>query len=331
MASTGATGDAAPAAALSGTVKRRRGRARSRALPSAADQQRIEAFLDMQWQERGLSSATLAAYRSDLEGLAAYLNAHGLHLEQAERVALLDYLAVRVGEGARPRTTARLVSSMRRFYRYLLRYRLREDDPSAQIEPPRLGQLLPGGLTEEQIEALLLAPNTEEPLGVRDRCLLELLYATGLRVSELVQLTVAGINTRQGVVRIVGKGSRERLVPLGDEALVWVARYLRKARPVLLGEAAGSEWLLVTYRGGGMTRQACWYRIKHYAVIAGIDPTISPHTLRHAFATHLLNHGADLRAVQMLLGHSDLSTTQIYTHVARHRLQLLHAEHHPRG
>lgn len=308
----------------------RRGRPRSRPAPGPSDQARIEAFLDALWSEQGLSEATLAAYRSDLEGFAAYLAPQGEGLHAAGREAVLGYLAERVAAGARPRTTARLVASLRRFYRRLVQEGVRDDDPSAEVEAPRLGQPLPGALTERQVEALLEAPDTDGPLGLRDRCLLEVLYATGLRVSELVGLTMGEVSTRQGVVRVVGKGGRERLVPLGEEAVDWVVRYLQAGRPTLLGSRRG-EALFVTRRGEGLTRQAFWHRVKRYAAEAGIDPSISPHTLRHSFATHLLNHGADLRAVQMLLGHADLSATQIYTHVARHRLQRLYAEHHPRG
>ncbi|MFW6278245.1 MAG: site-specific tyrosine recombinase XerD [Halorhodospira sp.] len=309
----------------------RRGRSRTRPAPAAVDADRIEGFLDALWAEQGLAEATLAAYRSDLEGFAAYLvRQQAGDLARASREAVLGHLAERVAAGARPRTTARLLSSLRRFYRRQVQAGVREDDPTAEVTSPRLGQPLPGVLTERQVEALLGAPDTTEPLGLRDRCLLEVLYATGLRVSELVGLSVDALNTRQGVVRVAGKGGRERLVPLGEEALDWVVRYLREGRPALLGQRR-SEALFVTRRGEGLTRQAFWYRIKRYAPVAGIDPSISPHTLRHAFATHLLNHGADLRAVQMLLGHADLSTTQIYTHVARQRLQQLHAEHHPRG
>ncbi|MFP4648383.1 MAG: site-specific tyrosine recombinase XerD [Halorhodospira sp.] len=309
----------------------RRGRSRTRPAPSAVDADRIEGFLDALWAEQGVAEATLAAYRSDLEGFAAYLvRQQAGDLARASREAVLGYLAERVAAGAQPRTTARLLSSLRRFYRRQVQAGMREDDPTAEVISPRLGQPLPGVLTERQVEALLGAPDTTEPLGLRDRCLLEVLYATGLRVSELVGLSVDALNTRQGVVRVAGKGGRERLVPLGEEALDWVVRYLREGRPALLGQRR-SEALFVTRRGEGLTRQAFWYRVKRYAPVAGIDPSISPHTLRHAFATHLLNHGADLRAVQMLLGHADLSTTQIYTHVARQRLQQLHAEHHPRG
>ena len=308
----------------------RRGRPRGRPLPNDEDGEQIERFLDALWGEQGLSESTLAAYRSDLEGVAVFLNSRGVGLRDASRANLFGILAERVSQGAKPRTTARLVSSLRRFYRWLIRQGVRDDDPSADIEPPRLGQQLPGALTEEQVEKLLAAPDTADPLGVRDRCLLEVLYATGLRVSELVTLAVDSVNTRQGLVRVLGKGNKERLVPLGEDALMWLQVYFRQARPALIGSQA-AEKVFVTKRGEGLTRQAFWYRIKHYTRCAGIEQKISPHTLRHSFATHLLNHGADLRAVQMLLGHADLSTTQIYTHVARHRLQQLHSEHHPRG
>ncbi len=310
--------------------RERRGRPRVRPLPAEADAERIEAFVTALWAEYGLSETTLDAYRSDLEGFAAYLAEQGRALDQAGRADVLAYLAARVDGGARPRTTARLVSSLRRFYRRLVQDGARDDDPTADVEPPRLGRPLPGALTEQQVEALLAAPDTQDVVGLRDRCLLEVLYATGLRVSELVALSMDAVSTQQGVVRVVGKGGRERLVPLGEEAVDWLQRYLREARPELLGHRL-AEALFVTRRGGGLTRQAFWYRVKRYASEAGIDPSISPHTLRHSFATHLLNNGADLRAVQMLLGHADLSTTQIYTHIARYRLQQLHAAHHPRG
>ena len=297
---------------------------------SPADQARIEGFLDAVWMEHGLSEHTLAAYRSDLAGAARHVAAAGSSLERAARAELFGYLAVRVEGGARPRTTARLVSSLRRFYRWLHREGLREDDPTADLTAPRLGRPLPAALTEADVEALLAVPDVTDPVGLRDRSMLEVLYATGLRVSELVGLTMDSVNRRQGVVRVVGKGGRERLVPMGEEAAEWLGRYLGEGRPDLLGQRP-AEAVFVTRRGEGLTRQAFWYRIKRYAEAAAITKPLSPHTLRHSFATHLLNHGADLRVVQMLLGHSDLSTTQIYTHVARHRLRELHAEHHPRG
>jgi len=299
------------------------------ALPEA-ELQRIEAFIDGLWMERGLSAHTLSAYRADLVGLARWLAERGSSLLAARRDLLLGYLAARVQGGAKPRSTARLLSTLRRFYRYQVREGRLQEDPSARLESPKLGRPLPGALSEAEVEALLAAPTVEDPLGLRDRAMLELLYATGLRVSELVELSMDQLNQRQGVVRVFGKGSKERLVPLGEEASDWLDRYLAESRPALLNGQQAPH-LFVTQRGEGMTRQAFWYRVKHYARLAGIAREPSPHTLRHSFATHLLNHGADLRVVQLLLGHSDLSTTQIYTHVARQRLQELHAKHHPRG
>ncbi len=291
----------------------------------------IELFQDNLWVERGVSDNTLSAYSSDLRGLAEMLAATSARrLQDAQRSDLLAYLAARVKGGAQPRTTARLLSSVRRFYRYLLREGRIEEDPSALIEAPKLGRSLPKSLTESDVESLLAVPKVGDALGLRDRAMLELLYACGLRVSELVGLTQAEVSLTQGVVRIFGKGGKERLVPMGEESIEWLERYLRQARAELLG-VHRSEALFVTRRGDLMTRQAFWYLIKRYALEAGIHKPISPHTLRHAFATHLLNHGADLRVLQMLLGHSDLSTTQIYTHVARERLKSMHAQHHPRG
>ncbi len=296
----------------------------------AHDEQCIETFLDALWMERGLSDLTLAAYRADLAGFARWLAARRSSLLQADRAQVLGYLADRAQAGARPRSTARLLSALRRFYRYQVREGRLQEDPTALVDSPKLGRPLPGALSEAEVEALLAAPDVDTTLGLRDRTMLEVLYAAGLRVSELVGLTLDQLNTRQGVVRTLGKGGKERLVPVGEEALAWLERYLRQARPALLGTRA-SEAVFVTQRGEAMTRQAFWYRIKHYAQQAGIARPLSPHTLRHSFATHLLNHGADLRVVQLLLGHSDLSTTQIYTHVARQRLRELHSKHHPRG
>ncbi len=296
-----------------------------------AELAQIETFLDELWMERGLSAHTLAAYRADLEGFARWLQAADqATLLAARRDRILEYLGDRVRRGARPRTTARLLSTLRRFYRWQLRAGRLSEDPTAQVESPRLGRPLPGALSEKDVEALLAAPDPSDPLGLRDRAMLELLYATGLRVSELVGLELAAVNPRQGVVRVLGKGDKERLVPLGEEALDWLAQYLTRGRLALLGGQV-SAYVFVSRRGEPLTRQAFWYRIKHYARLAGIGKPLSPHTLRHCFATHLLNHGADLRVVQMLLGHSDLSTTQIYTHVASQRLKDLHAKHHPRG
>ncbi len=290
----------------------------------------ITLFLDTLWVERGVSDHTLKAYGSDLQGLAVSLNEQGQDLRTAKRENLLDYLAQRVQQGVSPRTTARLLSSMRRFYQYLLREARIKQDPTAQIDAPKLGRPLPKSLTEEDVEALLDAPDIDTALGLRDRSMLELIYASGLRVSELVGLKLSDVSMTQGVVRVFGKGDKERLVPMGEECLDWLQAYKTEARAGLLSGKV-SDAVFVTRRGDAMTRQAFWYLIKRYALQAGINNSLSPHTMRHAFATHLLNHGADLRVLQMLLGHSDLSTTQIYTHVARERLKSLHAKHHPRG
>ncbi len=290
----------------------------------------IERFADNLWLESGLSDNTLAAYRSDLRGFGEWLLQRDTALAAADRVQILQYLTSRVQAGAEPRTTARLLSSLRRFYRYLVRENVVDSDPTALVDAPKLGRRLPKALTEEQVDRLLAAPDTKRPLGQRDRAMLETLYATGLRVSELVNLTVPQVNLNAGVTKVFGKGNKERLVPLGDEAVRWLERFLSDGRRHILRRHA-TDALFPTARGGAMTRQAFWYNIKRYAVSVGIIQPLSPHTLRHAFATHLLNHGADLRTVQMLLGHADLSTTQIYTHIARERLKSLHAEHHPRG
>ena len=290
----------------------------------------IGRFLDAVWMERGLSSNTLAAYRADLVALGRWLAVHNIDLTKTGRADLLAFIAARVDAGARPRSTARQLSSFRRFFRYLMREGVVRDDPTAQIAMPRIGRSLPKSLTEPEVEALLSAPVVTDPLGSRDRAMLEVLYATGLRVSELVSLRVAQVNMNQGVVRVLGKGNRERLIPLGEEAVRWLKSFLDGPRGEILLDRS-TDSLFPTRRGERMTRQAFWHIIKRYARKAGVDRELSPHTLRHAFATHLLNHGADLRVVQMLLGHSDLSTTQIYTHVARERLKEVHSQHHPRG
>jgi integrase/recombinase XerD len=290
----------------------------------------IDQFLDALWLEKGLSQNSRDAYRSDLALFNGWLQERGIALEAAGREVLLDHLAWRVEQGYKARSTARLLSGARGFYRYLLREKLIGSDPTLQIDMPQLGKPLPKSLSEADVEALLQAPDLSEPIGQRDRAMLEVLYACGLRVTELISLTLDQVNLRQGVLRVVGKGNKERLVPMGEEAVVWVERYLRDGRHELLG-GRPSDVVFPSQRGEQMTRQTFWHRIKHQAQVAGIAKSLSPHTLRHAFATHLLNHGADLRVVQMLLGHSDLSTTQIYTHVARARLQDLHAKHHPRG
>ena len=288
----------------------------------------IDRFLDALWMERGVSDNTLAAYRSDLHKYALWLDKNKYEMTVAQENHLRNYLSSMKGRTAR--TMARHLSSLRGLYGYLVREGIMKHDPSARIEAPKLGRQLPKFLTEAEVEALLNAPDTMNPLGLRDRAMLEILYATGLRVSELIGLQLGQINLRQGVVRVLGKGSKERIVPLGEESTEWLNRYLRDARVELL-KGSISDALFPTKRSAVMSRQAFWYLIKRYAVVAGINKTIPPHILRHAFATHLLNHGADLRVVQMLLGHSDISTTQIYTYVAQERLKNLHAVHHPRG
>lgn len=297
--------------------------------PSDDDLRAIGRYLDSLWLERGLAAHTLEAYRTDLHLLAGWLVGRG-GLYEVSRGDLLEHLAWRINAGYQARSTARLLSCLRGFYRHALREGLIREDPTLDIAMPQLGRPLPESLSEADVEALLAAPDIADSLGLRDRCMLEVLYACGLRVSELVGLRLDQLNMRQGVLRIVGKGSKERLVPLGEEALVWIERYCEEARPPLL-KGRPSDVLFPSQQARQMTRQTFWHRIKLHAQQAGIRSPLSPHTLRHAFATHLLNHGADLRVVQMLLGHSDLSTTQIYTHVARHRLRELHASHHPRG
>ena len=290
----------------------------------------VSRFLDAVWMERGLSTNTLAAYRADLTALARWLNERQTPIMRTTRADLQDFIAYRVTAGARPRSTARQLSSFRRFFRYLMREGVIREDPTAQIAMPKIGRSLPKSLSEEEVESLLGAPVVSDPLGNRDRTMLEVLYATGLRVSELVNLRHGQVNTTQGVIRILGKGNRERLIPLGEEAMRWLKDFAQGSRSEILLERQ-TDYLFPTRRGDRMTRQAFWHIIKRYSKKAGVEKELSPHTLRHAFATHLLNHGADLRVVQMLLGHSDLSTTQIYTHVARERLKELHSQHHPRG
>jgi len=308
-------------------------RTRTQALPALrdADAAAIEACLDALWAQSGLSRQTLASYRRDLEGVARWRDGHDGGLVAADRAALFDYLGWRSRDGYAPRSNARLLSALRAFFGFLLQRGDRDDDPSALLEPPRLPRSLPKALAESQVEALLAMPDLGTPAGLRDRAMLELMYAAGLRVSELVNLPATGLNLRQGVLRVTGKGSRERLVPLGEEAQHWLQRYLAEARPALAGKRALAP-LFLTAAGEAPSRQQFWQLVKRHAAAAGIDPArISPHGLRHSFATHLLNHGADLRALQMLLGHSSLSTTQIYTLVAKEGLKRLHAQHHPRG
>jgi len=288
----------------------------------------IDQFLDAVWMEQGLSQNTLSAYGSDLRIFAQWLNTRSL--PEADYATLVEFLGCRVKTGISSRSSARLLSCLRSFYGYLIRENLIKIDPTALIESPKLGKPLPISLSEQDVELLLDAPEQSHHLGIRDKTMLEMLYATGLRVSELVNLQFSQVSVRQGLVRITGKGNKERLVPVGEEAIAWLERYLSQARGIILGERH-SDYLFVTRRGGAMTRQAFWHIIKRYAKKAGITKNLSPHTLRHAFATHLLNHGADLRVVQLLLGHADLSSTQIYTHIARERLKDLHSQFHPRG
>jgi integrase/recombinase XerD len=292
----------------------------------------LDEFSDALWLEDGLSRNTLESYRRDLNKFAEWLaKRREGGLLMTTHADIQDFLAYLFqGEKAKATSTSRAISSLKRLFRYLLRQNKISTDPTLQIATPKLPRSLPKSLTEEDVELLLNAPDVETPLGMRDRTMLEVLYASGLRVSELVNLSVAQVSLDMGVTRVMGKGSKERLVPLGEEALDWVKRYLAEARPALLSGKL-SDALFATQRGEAMTRQMFWYLIKKHAKHGGLHKPLSPHTLRHAFATHLLNHGADLRVVQMLLGHSDISTTQIYTHVARERLKKLHAMHHPRG
>ncbi len=304
----------------------------SDAVSDAAHSPLIARFLDTMWLEQGLSENTRAAYHNDLITLSRWLAAqhHSTDLLVTTDTLLRAYLLYRSTMNFSPRSTARSMSTLRRFYGFCLREKLMTEDPTRLLDSPKIGRSLPGTLTENDVEKLLAAPNLHTDLGIRDRAMLEVLYATGLRVSELVNLQFLQVNLRQGVLRVTGKGNKERLVPMGEEAINWLQRYVQEARPALVAGKL-SEALFVTQRQAAMTRQAFWHLLKRYAVLAEIKVALSPHTLRHAFATHLLNHGADLRAVQMLLGHSNISTTQIYTHVAKARLQALHAQHHPRG
>ena len=303
-----------------------------------ADARAIGRFIDAAWAEHGLARQSQDAYRRDLEQLARWRDGAGGGVEGADRGALFRYMAWRDAQGYQPRSNARLRASLRAFYAHLVRAGVRKDDPAALIDPPRLPRPLPKALAESQVEALLAAPDLATPEGLRDRAMLELMYAAGLRVSELVNLPANAVNLRQGVVRVTGKGSKERLVPLGEESQHWLERYLAEARPQLSAgrpvpaDAHGQVPLFLTAQRQAPTRQAWWQALKRHAAVAGVDPrSVTPHGIRHSFATHLLNHGADLRALQLLLGHASLSTTQIYTLVAREHLQRLHARHHPRG
>ena len=295
------------------------------------EQALLDRVMQRLWLEQGLAQHSLNAYETDLRVFAAWLALRQKALLSAHRADILSYLAEKMSEGKQARSLARMLSAARRFYGWLLAQGEIMFDPTLDIPPPSIGRPLPKSLSEDDVVRLITAPPLDTPLGLRDRAMLETLYATGLRVSELIKLNLGQMSLISGVVRVLGKGRKERLVPLGDEAVYWIERYLSEARPVLLEGLGESSDLFVTRRGAGMTRQMFWILLKRYAAQVGLTIALSPHTLRHAFATHLLNHGADLRVVQMLLGHADLSSTQIYTHVARARLKALHQEHHPRG
>jgi len=300
-------------------------------LPELKDSERnlLARFADSQLIERGLSAHTISAYNRDLRTFILSLNEPKSGLLEATRSDVMNCLATKVKDGGSARSAARLLSALRRFYAWGIRENLIDSDPTAQIRSPRVGRPLPKVLTEGEVEALLMAPDVTSDIGLRDRAMLELLYGCGLRVSELIGLTVDQVRLPQGVLRVWGKGNKERLLPLGDLSAEWVKRYLKTARPALIKQR--TDALFLSTRGQAMTRQTFWYRIRAHGVTAGIKIEISPHILRHAFATHLVNNNADLRVVQLLLGHSNLSTTQIYTHVARERLKSLHSTHHPRG
>ncbi|MDH3386451.1 MAG: site-specific tyrosine recombinase XerD [Gammaproteobacteria bacterium] len=295
------------------------------------DDPEIDRFIDSLWSQKGLADLTLRAYQQDLRQFSRWLAERDGKLARADQAVIQQYLAQRFDDGASARSNARLLSTLKQYYRHLIRVGERQDNPTALISAPRIHRSLPQTLGENEIEKLLQAPDPESRFGLRDRCMLELMYSSGLRVSELVGLRVNQVNAKLGLVRLVGKGSKERVVPVGEEALHWLQQYTRDGRPNLQGPGAVSDALFLSSRGTAITRQAFWQNIKKYLLKAGIKTVFSPHSLRHAFATHLLNHGADLRTVQMLLGHSSLSTTQIYTHIAQERLASLHARHHPRG
>ena len=291
----------------------------------------IDLFLNEYWIEKGLSENTVQSYRLDLTALCDWLDKNDLSLETLDAVDLQGFLGERLEKGYKATSTARMLSAMRKLFQYLYREKYRVDDPSAVLSSPKLPSRLPKYLTEQQVSDLLNTPNVEVPLELRDKAMLELLYAAGLRVTELVSLTIENMSVQQGVVRVIGKGNKERIVPMGEEAAYWVRQFMLYGRPVLLN-GQSSDVVFPSQRAQQMTRQTFWHRVKHYAILADIDAdALSPHVLRHAFATHLVNHGADLRVVQMLLGHTDLSTTQIYTHVAKERLKRLHERFHPRG
>jgi len=322
--------------AMSGPIRNRKSWKNGSGAPSEgfpiaqSESELIDRFLDAVWAERGLSKNTLDSYRYDLKLLAVHLQSHKLSLESAGREHILGFLAAQVHQGRSPRSLSRYLSGFRQFYQWQLREGRRTDNPCVLIESPKLGRGLPKALSEGQVTALIESPDTSHPLGLRDRTMLELMYATGLRVSELVSLELGQVNLNQGVVRVLGKGGKERMVPLGEESMSWLQRYLLESRPELMGQHQCAQ-VFVSNRKTGLSRQAFWHAIRRHAQIAGISHDVSPHMLRHSFATHLLNHGADLRVVQLLLGHSNLSTTQIYTHIAKEGLKRMHAKHHPRA
>lgn len=291
----------------------------------------IERFLDSLWAQKGLAELTLSAYQQDLLQFSRWLAKRRQKLSAADQHSIQQFLAERFANGASARSNARLLSTLKQYYRHLIRGGERQDNPTALISAPRIHRSLPQSLGETDIEKLLEAPDLDSNYGLRDRCMLELMYSSGLRVSELVGLQLNQINTNLGLVRLIGKGNKERVIPVGEEALHWLAQYMKQARPGLQSAKSINDALFLSSRGSAITRQAFWQNIKKHLLKAGIKTVFSPHSLRHAFATHLLNHGADLRTVQMLLGHSSLSTTQIYTHIAQSRLQSIHAQHHPRG
>ena len=291
----------------------------------------VESFLNSLWLEKGLSQNTINAYRSDLHAFGYWIEQKGMKIDDARREHILSYLSSRIEQGKKTKTIARTLSCLRTFFKYLMRENYISNDPTLRVDSPKLGRILPNSLSETDVEMLLAAPDLSNTIGFRDRTMLEVIYACGLRVSELVELKISDLNLRQGIVKIMGKGSKERLVPIGEEAIAWLNNYVGSARINLVKGNLSEDIVFPNNRGIKMTRQAFWYRLKTYTRKANIDKKLSPHTLRHAFATHLLNHGADLRVVQLLLGHSNLSTTQIYTHVAQFRMKELHEKHHPRG
>ncbi len=291
----------------------------------------IDQFIDSLWAQKGLAELTLSAYQQDLTQFSRWLAPRNSSLSAAQQTDIQQFLGERFERGSSARSNARLLSTLKQFYRHLVRLGQRQDNPTALVSAPRIHRSLPQAMNERDVEKLLQAPDLASDYGMRDRCMLELMYSSGLRVSELVGLQLNQVNTRLGLVRLVGKGSKERVVPVGEEALHWLQRYLQQTRPALQVTAAINDALFLSSRGTAITRQAFWQNIKKHLLTAGVKTVFSPHSLRHAFATHLLNHGADLRTVQMLLGHSSLSTTQIYTHIAQTRLQSIHAQHHPRG